>query len=319
MTKRAGVGFIYFAVIVMTLVMRVASALDIYSALGVESDAFFTCMVQIMLFGVMSVVLYLLCVARPSAQTLKSVCIDFGVKKVSLRNCVRTVLLTVCMIVVASGISVVWNSVLSAMGYVRIPSSTDYTDYGVLFRELALVALLPAVFEEIAHRGLLYAGYRDSGWRFVLVSALLFSLMHQNITQTGYTFFDGAVIALAMYYTGSIFPGIFMHFVNNAYSVCSGFVSQNGGIFAFMNTVEEWLYGTVGGFIVSMCAVIICAFLIIFLFIRMREDAVKLGRVSATPFEKTDALPLHRDVFFISAVAVGTVATVFSLVWGMMR
>lgn len=285
MSKRLSVGFIYFGVVLMTLLLRISSALDIYSALGVDSDAFFTGIVQIVIFGVMSISLYLLCVTKRRGESFLQFRQDFGIRRTSFRNWLRVVGVTVCMIIVANAISVVWQSVLSLMGYVRVPSSTDYYDIGVLFRELVLVALLPGVFEEVAHRGLLYAGYKETGWKFVLVSAVLFSLMHQNIVQTGYTMFDGAVIALTMYYTGSIFPCIFIHFVNNAVSVCSGYVAQNGGIFSFMLTLEQWLSGTAAGFAVSILAVFIAAGLLILFFKRMRNDAVRSGFMSPVPFE----------------------------------
>lgn len=56
MTKRLNVGITYFIVVLLTLLLRVASALDIYSALGVEdADALFTCIVQIAIFGFVSV------------------------------------------------------------------------------------------------------------------------------------------------------------------------------------------------------------------------------------------------------------------------
>ncbi len=218
------------------------------------------------------------------------------------------------------GISYVWQTVLGLIGYTRVSSPTDYSDIGVLFRELALVALLPATFEEIAHRGLVYAGYRECGWKFVLISALFFSLMHQNIVQTGYTFFAGLTMALAMYYTGSIFLGMFMHFLNNAVSVVSGYIAQNGGVFSFITVIENWLSGTVVGVIVGMLLVAVCLAVMTLLFIRMRKDAAKRGLVPAEPFAKVEgAKPLYKDIPFILTVVIGVGATLFSLVWGIMR
>ena len=84
MTKRNSIGFIYFAVVVATLLLRIASSLDVYSALGVDnSDAFYSCMVQIMIFGVMPVSLYLLTVGR--REGVKTVISDFAVKKYPLK------------------------------------------------------------------------------------------------------------------------------------------------------------------------------------------------------------------------------------------
>ena len=319
MTKRNSIGFIYFAVVVATLLLRIASSLDVYSALGVDnSDAFYSCMVQIMIFGVMPVSLYLLTVGR--REGVKTVISDFAVKKISAKTAARVLVLGVCMIVVSTGVSFVWQNFLSLIGYVRTSSPTDYSSIGVLFRELVLVAVLPAVFEELTHRGLLFAGYRECGWKFVLISALLFSLMHQNIVQMGYTFFGGAVMALTMYYTGSVFPGIFMHFLNNAVSVISGYVGQNGGFLSFITAIENWIYVSPAGLAVGSIAVAVCAALLVLMFYLLRKDAVKNGIIGARPFEPAvEAKPLRTDIPFILTVLLGVGATLFSLVWGLMR
>ena len=320
MTKRNGIGFIYFAVVVATLLLRIASALDVYSALGVEnSDAFYSCMVQIMIFGVMPISLYFLTIGR--REGARQFLVDFGVKKVSGKTALLVLALGICMIVVSSGISFVWQNMLALMGFVRSSSPTDYSNIGVLFRELVLVAVLPGVFEEISHRGLIFAGYRECGWKFVLISALYFSLMHQNITQTGYTFFAGACMALAMYYTGSIFPGMFMHFLNNAVSVIGDYVGQNGGFLSFITVIENWIYGSIAGLAVGIVAVIVCAVLMILIYYAMRKDAIKNEIIPNTrPFEPVAGVkPLYKDIPFILIVVIGVWAAVFSLTWGLMR
>lgn len=226
----------------------------------------------------------------------------------------------VCAIAVSIGISFVWQFALRMMGFTHVSSSTDYSGLDVLFKELFLVAVLPGVCEEIAHRGLIRAGYRECKWKYVLVSALLFSLMHQNIVQTGYTFFFGATLALITYYTGSIWGGIIIHFANNAYSVISGYAAQNGGIFGFIATAENWFYSSNLGFAVAAAIVVVCACLLVLFFFIMRKDAQKKERISSVPFESaSDALPLHKDLPFMLTVAVGIAATIFSFVWGMAR
>lgn len=319
MTKRNGIGFIYFAVVIATLLLRIASALDVYGALNIEnSDAFYSCMVQIMIFGVMPISLYFLTVGR--REGAKQFLTDFGVRKVSGKTALLVIPLAIGMITVSSGVSFVWQNMLSLMGFVRSSSPTDYSNIGVLFRELVLVAVLPATFEEISHRGLLYAGYRECGWKFVLISALYFSLMHQNITQTGYTFFAGACMALAMYYTGSVFPGMFMHFLNNAVSVISGYVSQNGGFLSFITVIENWMYGTVAGLAVGIVIVIVFAAIMVLIYYAMRKDAVKKGIIGARPFEPAVGVkPVYKDIPFILVTVIGVGAAAFSLAWGLMR
>lgn len=320
MSKRNSVSLIYFAVVILTLLMRVGSALNMYEVLGVDGDVFFSCIVQIVIFGVVPISLYLIS-AKSRKDNIKVVLDDFGVKKISARNCFRVIVLAICMIVIATGVSYVWQVFLRMIGYTRVPSSTDYSSVGVLFKELALVALLPGIFEEITHRGLLWAGYRDSKWKFVIVSALLFSLMHQNINQTAYTFVDGIIIALSMYYTRSIWCGIFMHFANNAVSVLLGYIDQNPGVFAWVNTIQEWLYSSMIGLIIGVLIVFVAIAITALMFVRMRKDAVKCGIVDEIPCGKIDGdvKPLYKDVPFIITVLTGIVATAFSLVWGIMR
>lgn len=320
MTKRTSVGWIYFVVVLCTLLLRIASALDIYSALNIkDSDAFFSCVVQIAIFAFISVFLYSLTAMR-RGEKAKDVISDFGFKKISAKNWLLIIPMCVCAIVVSSGISFVWQMALRMIGYTHIPSSTDYDSVGTLFKELFLVAVLPGFCEEIAHRGLIRAGYKECKWKFVLVSAVLFSLMHQNIVQTGYTFFFGATVALIAYYTDSIWGGILIHFANNAFSVFSEYVSQNGGVFDFINKISNWFYGSNLGFAVAAALVVVCACLLALFFFVMRKDAVKHERISDVPFENaTDVLPLYKDIPFMLTVAVGICATAFSFAWGMMR
>ncbi len=414
-SKRLKVSIIYFVVVVLTLLFRIASALDIYSALGIENDdAFWSCIIQIVIFGAIPFCLYMIFVAgkedrllpyfpvkatknkvdndeqedkiqnteqsaflavereyvreqevpqvpqdnlsnvtenvdsqenvapaedaqeaepaqnmqdastpktnkQKAKEAFSAFVHDFGFKKVSLKNALFTVVLAVCMIIIGSAISFLWQAILSLIGYTAIPSQTEYDGLGSLFLQLFLVAVLPGLFEEFSHRGLLFAGYKESGWKFVLLSALYFSLMHQNIRQTGYTFVDGLAMALAMYYTGSIWPGVFMHFLNNAWSVFLGYVSDVGGAFGFIISIDNWLYSTIGGLIVCVCVVLLAIIFASLVFLAMRKDAVKKGRISDNPFEKAKAYSLTRDLMFWLTVAVGVVATVFSLVWGIGR
>ena len=319
MTKRASVGWIYFVVVICTLLLRIASSLDIYSVLGIaDSDAFFSCVVQIAIFAFLSVFLYSLG-AKGRGENAKDIISDFGFKKISAKNWLLIIGICVCAIVVSSGISYVWQTVLRMIGFTHVSSRTEYSSIGVLFKELFLVAVLPGVCEEVAHRGLIRAGYAECKWKFVIVSALLFSLMHQNIVQTGYTFFFGATLALITYYTGSIWGGILIHFVNNAFSVFSEYVSQNGGAFDFINKISDWVYSSNLGFAVAAGVVVLCACLLVLFFFLMRKDAVKKERISDTPFDSGNLAKGYVDVPFLLTLAVGVCATIFSFVWGMAR
>ena len=100
MTKRASVGWIYFIVVLCTLLLRIASSLDIYYALNIaDSDAFFTCVVQIAIFAFLSLFLYSLG-AKGRGERAKDVFSDFGFTKISAKNWLLIIPMCVCAIAV---------------------------------------------------------------------------------------------------------------------------------------------------------------------------------------------------------------------------
>lgn len=108
---------------------------------------------------------------------------------------------------------------LGLMGYQSTPSPMPSNTTPNLFVSLFVIALLPAVFEELLFRGILTHGMQEAGWGIVptvLISGALFSLYHGNPEQTVYQFICGAVFALITLRSGSILPSMTAHFVNNA-------------------------------------------------------------------------------------------------------
>ncbi len=82
---------------------------------------------------------------------------------------------------------------------------------------LVVVALIPAIFEEIMFRGVLLKGLKSFGETgAVLLCGALFALYHQNPAQTLYQFCCGAAFALVAIRSGSILPTVVSHFLNNA-------------------------------------------------------------------------------------------------------
>ena len=106
---------------------------------------------------------------------------------------------------------------LQKFGYepvpVSLPSLDGFGVIGVLF----VVAVLPAIFEEIFFRGLLLDGCKVFGKAgAVLLCGGLFALYHQNPAQTIYQFCCGVAFALVAIKSGSILPTVLSHFLNNA-------------------------------------------------------------------------------------------------------
>ena len=81
-------------------------------------------------------------------------------------------------------------------------------------------AIVPALVEEFALRGVLLQSLRKYGDAFaVLASAILFAIMHGNMTQAPFAFILGAVLAILVIMTGSLWTSMLVHLINNTYSV----------------------------------------------------------------------------------------------------
>jgi sodium transport system permease protein len=86
---------------------------------------------------------------------------------------------------------------------------------------LLLVAVLPAICEELAFRGFILSGLRHLGHRrmAILITAVFFGLAHGFIHQSLMATFSGVIIGFIAVRTESIFPCIFYHATSNALAV----------------------------------------------------------------------------------------------------
>ncbi len=86
---------------------------------------------------------------------------------------------------------------------------------------LLVIALLPAIFEELLFRGSFLAiikrGRTDLSAS--LIVGFMFGVMHLNFYTLLETTMLGITITWLCLKSGSIFPAVLMHFVNNATSV----------------------------------------------------------------------------------------------------
>ncbi len=84
-----------------------------------------------------------------------------------------------------------------------------------------LIAVLPGIFEEIAFRGMLLHGLRRRFHPLVLtlVIALIFGLFHFSLFRIVPTAFLGMILTAVTLLTGSIYPAMAWHGLNNALSI----------------------------------------------------------------------------------------------------
>lgn len=86
--------------------------------------------------------------------------------------------------------------------------------------QIVTIAVLPALVEEFALRSVVMQPLRRYGDRFAIVmSSLVFALMHSDLLQSPFAFIAGAAMGYFAIATGSIWTSVAIHFGNNLYSV----------------------------------------------------------------------------------------------------
>lgn len=97
--------------------------------------------------------------------------------------------------------------------------SADPENYEIVLDFIG-ICLVPAFCEEFLFRGAILTNCLPFGrGTAIIVSALMFALMHGNIGQILYTFGAGILLGVVYEKTGSIWNTVFLHLVNNFFSV----------------------------------------------------------------------------------------------------
>lgn len=101
---------------------------------------------------------------------------------------------------------------------------------GILLFYLS-TAVVPALVEEMALRGIIMQQLRRYGDMFAIVcSALIFGLMHCNLLQIPFAVIAGVAIGYAVVVTDSLWTGVIIHFLNNAFSVTVSLIDDFYGM-----------------------------------------------------------------------------------------
>lgn len=100
-----------------------------------------------------------------------------------------------------------------------------------LFTGLLVVAVSPAICEELFHRGLLLSAYERRGsMKAVVITAIFFGIFHFDMTNFLGPVFLGLLIGYYVIRTNSIFAGMLAHFLNNAISEILQYFLADGNV-----------------------------------------------------------------------------------------
>lgn len=92
---------------------------------------------------------------------------------------------------------------------------------------IAIVALTPALCEEMTMRGVVLSGYNKSKiWVAALINGFLFGVLHLNPPQFLYTFILGVMLAYVVRITNSIFASMIIHFIFNGTNTALAWINM---------------------------------------------------------------------------------------------
>lgn len=111
------------------------------------------------------------------------------------------------------------------------PDMPSYLDKSILSLAINIIifALFPAILEEMVYRGYILRILKPHGEIFAMVvSSLLFALMHANILQIPFAFITGLTCAFIVLKTGHVWLAAMLHFLINFMSL----LLQYAGLFS---------------------------------------------------------------------------------------
>lgn len=152
------------------------------------------------------------------------------VKKVNIKEAIRFKSLSIPNILWLILFSYLLSPLLGVINYFSLLFSKpeinnivyDIVANHSIIISVLVIAVIPSIFEEAVYRGIFYNEYRKVNVRKgIIISALLFALLHLNFNQFSYAFVMGVIFALVIEATDSILATMVIHLVTNGSSVLS--------------------------------------------------------------------------------------------------
>ena len=137
---------------------------------------------------------------------------------------------------------------------------TDADHIGWLFFNIFMIAVLPAIGEELIFRGVaqkIFIRWTGSVHAGIIVTAFLFSFIHMQF----YGFFPrwllGAMFGYMLVWSGSIWVPVFAHFVFNSVAVIAAYLIEQGYVSEKIESYgSEWNAAPVTVILTGMCVLL---------------------------------------------------------------
>lgn len=256
---------IYFIVVCVFCVIRMLNSFHLLSFMGEVGNYIVNGFLQIGMLLLFSILMFKIMNKKSLKRTFR----DFNYERISFKVVLISIGLGVVVYFLNVFVSSFFYAILESLGY----SSSSGSGGGVvsiwtLVLGLIFTAILPAICEENLHRGMLLTSTSGLGMKnSILLTGLMFGLLHLNIEQFFYATLIGFFLGFVCYVSGSIYPCMIIHFMNNGISVLLSYLTASGtlhgGFFTQLNTILA--NNVVVGFVVMFITILVLVILLVVL------------------------------------------------------
>ena len=126
-------------------------------------------------------------------------------------------LFSICILLCSVNFTSMFNYIFSLFANPNTPSEIFTQNFGLFLLSVLFLCVMPAICEELLFRGIVLGGFlkKLKPVSAVLLSAVLFALVHMSIYSTVHQFIIGVLLGMIFYITGKIIYCMIFHFINN--------------------------------------------------------------------------------------------------------
>lgn len=162
-----------------------------------------------LIFLILPSIIYFLITREPIKETLRF-------NRISFKEIIFIIFITILCLPIAGFLGSI-TTIFFKNNVEEVFNSMQSLSYPAM---LLVMAVTPAICEEITMRGIVLSNYDDKGiFKAALMNGILFGILHLNPVQLLYTIALGMLFAYLVRVTNSIFSSMLAHFVFNGTQV----------------------------------------------------------------------------------------------------
>lgn len=296
--------YLYLPIIVLFALIRMLSAFGVFAFMGNTAEYVFSLIIQVGLMFSVSLFGFALLTKNKTKQVFKF----YGYRKINWKAILLAIAIGVIVYILNVFVSTFFSAFLSIFGYSSAGGTAmrEYPTWQFILNILC-TAILPAICEETAHRGLLLKGLSPMGQkRAIIISSIMFGLLHLNIDQFGYATLIGFLLGYISTICESIYPAMIIHFMNNFLSVFMGFSSYHKlgpeVVFSYLN---KWLQNNTVLAVLFMLVLSVLFFFLLKYLVKLLFKVTTVKRVNQLQNEILKELTKEAYLKDAQAVAEG--------------